>query len=89
MFKISNSPPCRLLSCLFASQIKIETIYANWDMLIGIDEQGDPQYLQHIAGDTKTENRAVFHNIYGCKDSNIKGHKQKGFVRRRRLSHVN
>lgn len=64
MTKTTNGKPCRLLSCPFAGLRRRETIYANWDMLIGIEEQGKPQHWRGLAGHEKPENRAVFYNIY-------------------------
>ncbi|MFQ2855788.1 hypothetical protein ACK3YO_20265, partial [Aeromonas caviae] len=53
MMKTTNGKPCRPLLCPFAGLIQRETIYANWDMLIGIYEQGKPQHwcnAVHLSG---------------------------------------
>lgn len=71
MMKTTNGKPCRLLLCPFAGLIRRETIYVNWDMLIGIDEQGKPQYWRGLAGSEEPENRAVFYNIYMRKGSGL------------------
>ncbi|HHQ4618818.1 TPA: hypothetical protein ACSP2N_002866, partial [Aeromonas veronii] len=50
---------------------------ANWDMLIGIYEQGKPQYWCGLAGRVKPENRAVFYNIYEGRDLFMGGNQTK------------
>ena len=77
MTKTTNGTPCRLLSCLFADLIHPETIYANWDMLIGIDKQGKTQHWRGLVGHEKTENRAVFYNIYEGRDLFMGGNQTK------------
>ncbi|MFM5298277.1 hypothetical protein ACK399_03880 [Aeromonas veronii] len=54
-----------------------DTIYANWDMLIGIDEQGKSQYWRGLAGIEKPENRAVFYNIYEVRGLYLGGNTTK------------
>lgn len=61
----------RLFVYVFSILITPDTIYANWDMLIGSDEQDKPQYWRGLAGSEKPENRAVFYNIYMGKDPNL------------------
>lgn len=77
MTKTTNGIPCRLLSCLFADLIHPETIYANWDMLIGIDKQGKTQHWRGLVGHEKTENRAVFYNIYEERGLDLRGYQAK------------
>ena len=77
MTKTTNGTPCRLLSCLFADLIHPETIYANWDMLIGIDKQGKTQHWRGLVGHEKTENRAVFYNIYEVRGLYLGGNTTK------------
>ena len=77
MTKTTNGTPCRLLSCLFADLIHPETIYANWDMLIGIDKQGKTQHWRGLVGHEKKENRAVFYNIYEGRDLFMGGNQTK------------
>ncbi len=77
MTKTTNGTPCRLLSCLFADLIHPETIYANWDMLIGIAKQGKAQYWRGLAGNEKSENRAVFYNIYEGRGLDLRGYQVK------------
>ncbi|HEA3089587.1 TPA: hypothetical protein RVR74_001894 [Aeromonas salmonicida] len=77
MNKTTNGSPCRLLSCLFADLIHPETVYANWDVLIGIAKQGKNQCWRGLAGSEKTKNRAVFYNIYEERDLDLGGYQAK------------
>lgn len=77
MMKTTNGKPCRPLLCPFAGLIQRETIYANWDMLIGIYEQGKPQHWCGLVGRVKPENRAVFYNIYEGRDLFMGGNQTK------------
>lgn len=77
MTKTTNGSSCRLLSCLFADLIHPETIYVNWDVLIGIAKQGSPHCWQYLTGNVKTGNRAVFYNIYEGKDLYLGGNQTK------------
>lgn len=77
MNKTTNGTTCRLLSCLFADLIHLETIYANWDMLIGLAKQGKPQYWRGLAGNGKSEDRAVFYNIYERRGLDLRGYQAK------------
>lgn len=63
----------RLLSSLFASLIRFESTYVNWDMLIGIAEDENLQYWHSLAGDEKSKKRAVFHNIYKSNGIGVEG----------------
>lgn len=63
----TNGNPCRPLSCPLAGLSCCESIYANWDMLIGINEQIKTQYWRGLAGNEKSGIRAVFYNIYGVR----------------------
>ena len=77
MTKTTNGTPCRLLSCLFADLIHPETIYANWDMLIGIAKQGKAQQWRGLAGNERSGIRAVFYNIYGVRGLYLGGNTTK------------
>ena len=65
------------LFCSIRCPIHPETIYANWDMLIGIAKQGKTQYWRGLAGSEKTKNRAVFYNIYEERDLDLRGYQAK------------
>lgn len=77
MTKTTNGKPCRLLSYPFAGLRRRETIYANWDMLIGIAKQGKVQQWRGLAGNEKSGIRAVFYNIYGVRGLYLGGNTTK------------
>ena len=54
-----------------------DTIYANWDMLIGIAKQGKVQQWRGLAGNEKSGIRAVFYNIYGVRGLYLGGNTTK------------
>lgn len=73
----TNGNPCRPLSCSFAGLSRCESIYANWDMLIGIAKQGKAQQWRGLAGNEKSGIRAVFYNIYGVRGLYLGGNTTK------------
>jgi len=77
MTKTTNGKHCRLLLCPFDGLIQRETIYANWDMLIRIDQRDKSQYWRGVTGSGKSEIRAVFYNIYGVRGLYLGGNQTK------------
>ena len=73
MTNVTDGNLFRLLSSLLASLIQFESTYVNWDMLIGIAEEGNLQYWHSLAGDDKSEKRAVFNNIYKSNGTSLEG----------------
>ena len=73
----TNGKPCHLLSCPFAGLSRCESIYANWDMLIGIAKQGKAQQWRGLAGNERSGIRAVFYNIYGVRGLYLGGNTTK------------